>query len=87
MKENVDFSKCQFIKEYMWFYTYKDFCNNRKIIKKYFNEMDKNGKLFYMWYVYANINMDEIQKNKIWDYLNSDAIEYEMILMHNRRNF
>lgn len=83
--EKVDFSKCRFIKERMWFYTFQDFCDNRKIIKRYFNELDKDGKLFYMWYVYANINIDEMRKNRIWDYLNSDEVQYELLLVHNAR--
>lgn len=83
--EKVDFSKCRFIKERMWFYTFKDFCDNRKIIKRYFNELDRDGKLFYMWYVYANVNIDEMRKNRIWDYLNSDEVQYEMLLVHNAR--
>jgi DNA integrity scanning protein DisA with diadenylate cyclase activity len=83
--EKVDFSKCRFIKERMWFYTFQDFCDNRKIIKRYFNELDRDGKLFYMWYVYANVNIDEMRKNRIWDYLNSDEVQYEMLLVHNTK--
>lgn len=65
-----DFLSCKFINEYMKFYTYHDFCDNRKLIKSYFNKMTDNEKLFYKWYVYANIHMKLTYKNKIWDYLN-----------------
>ena len=85
MAENVDFSVREFIDENMWFFIYDDFCINRRVIKKFFKELDKNGKKFYMWYVYANIHLDENRKNKIWDYLNNDEPEYEMILLHNRK--
>lgn len=66
----VDFSKCRFIKENMWFFTYDDFCENRKVIKKMFQEMDRDGKLFYMYYIYSNVNMGLKFKHAIWDYLN-----------------
>lgn len=70
MNKEVDFSYCEFIRENMSFYTYYDFCDNRKIIKKIFKTMGKNEKLFYFWYIYANIHMDLVFKNAIWDYLN-----------------
>lgn len=70
MNETVDFSICEFIKDKMWFFTYYDFCDNRQSIRENFQEMSKNEKLFYKWYVYANIHMNETFKNAIWDYLN-----------------
>lgn len=70
MKNNIDFSQCEFISENMWFITYDEFCHNRRAIRRMFDSLDKNGKLFYMWYVYANVHMREYHKNAIWDYLN-----------------
>lgn len=70
MEKPIDFSVCEFIHENLNFYTYYDFCDNRKAIKRLFKELNKNAKLFYMWYVYANIHMNETFKNAIWDYLN-----------------
>ena len=70
MENKIDFSVCEFINENLSFYTYYDFCDNRKVIKKLFKNLNRNGKLFYMWYVYANIHMNETFKNAIWDYLN-----------------
>ena len=67
---NIDFSECEFINEVLRYYTYYDFCDNRQIIKKHYNKLSKSGKLFYKWYVYANIHMDLHYKNAIWDYLN-----------------
>lgn len=80
MAKNVDFSICRFIKENMWIYTYNDFCDNRKIIKKLFNELSEDGKLFYMWYLYSNINMNEYFKDAIWSYLNEyDPNGFELL--------
>lgn len=68
--KRIDFSQCEFIEENMQFMTYIDFCNNKYIIKHLFEQLDDNGKIFYKWYVYANIHMKETFKNAIWDYLN-----------------
>lgn len=70
MKTNVDFSICEFIEETMWFFTYYDFCDNRKQIKREFDKLTIQQKKFYKWYVYANIHMNETYKNYIWSYLN-----------------
>lgn len=67
--KDIDFKTCRFIEENMYFLTYNDFCDNRNIIKHLFQQLDKNGRLFYKWYVYANIHMNETYKNYIWDYL------------------
>ena len=67
-----DFKECQFIKKELCFLDYIEFCYNAKIIKMYYNELSKNGKIFYKWYVYANIHMDEKFKNIIWEFLNDD---------------
>lgn len=70
MKDNIDFSICDFIEEQMWFFTYYDFCDNRKQIKELFNSFTRQQKQFYKWYVYANIHMNETFKDRIWSYLN-----------------
>lgn len=80
MTKKVDFSVCEFINENMWFFTYNDFCENRFAIKKLFNELDRNGKIFYMYYVYANVRINEQLKNAIWDYLNEfDEKGFELL--------
>lgn len=85
--EEVDFSKCAFIKEYMQYYTYADFCKYCKVIKSYYESLDKNAKIFYKWYVYANIHMNETYKNAIWCYLNSnDPMTYADLLQLNRKS-
>ena len=70
MEKEIDFSECEFIDEEMKIYTYYDFCDNRKVIKRLFNELTRNGKKFYMWYIYSNTHMKLNFKNAIWDYLN-----------------
>lgn len=70
MEDLVDFSECEFISNTMKFYTYKDFRRNCFIIKSKFKNLSRNGKLFYMWYLYANTHMAYNSKSKIWDYLN-----------------
>lgn len=81
----VDFSVCEFINENMWFFTYEDFCNNRYAIKRLFKGLDKNGRRFYMWYVYANIRMDENHKNWIWDFLNEYDLNGIELLKHMKK--
>ena len=70
MKKDVDFSFCDFIEEYMWFFTYYDFCDNRHYLKRMFKTFNTNERIFYRYYVYSNIHMDIQYKNAIWDYLN-----------------
>ena len=79
MNEEFDFSICEFIKENMWFFTYYDFCDNSKGIKRMFSDLDKHQKQFYKWYVYSNIHMDLHYKNAIWDYLN-DYVDEKFLL-------
>lgn len=80
MKKEVDYSVCNFIESQMWFITYNDFCDRRKGIKRLFQNMTIDAQIFYKWYVYSNIHMDEYFKNAIWDYLNQNGIEYELEL-------
>lgn len=83
--EQYDFSICKFIDEEMWFFTYYDFCDNRHNIKQLFETLDKNQKLFYKWYIFANIHMNETYKNAIWDYLNQFEEYYEINLLNLKR--
>lgn len=69
---DFDFIECEFINDYMKFVTFKGFCDNAYVIKINFKSLNRNGKQFYKWYIYANIHMREFEKNKIWDYLNGD---------------
>ena len=76
----MDFSECRFIEEAMKYYTYFDFCDNRRTIRLLFNVLTEDGQLFYKWFVYANIHMNETYKNAIWDYLNGyDENGFELL--------
>lgn len=71
MKDS-DFKECWFIDSEMKFYSYKDFLRNAYAIKRLFDyTLQKNGKLFYKWFLYANIHLTMAQKNKAWDWLNN----------------
>ena len=83
----VDFSECKFIRREMQFYTYYDFCDNKSAIKRLFKGLSKNGKLFYMWYIYANIHMELFYKNAIWDYLNFEDEENEFRLIELKKQY
>lgn len=71
---DTDFSACSYIKDQMQFYTLKDFCDNCKRLKLLYLDLKPNAKIFYKWYVYANIHMNENCKNAIWNFLNSDDL-------------
>ena len=62
--------ECQFIDEALKFYTYEDFYRDKKTIKAMYRTLD--NKIFYKWFVYANINISLVQKDAIWEYLNGD---------------
>ena len=83
--EQYDFSICKFIDEKMWFFTYYDFCDNRHDIKQLFETLNNDQKLFYKWYIFANIHMNETYKNAIWDYLNQFEEYYEINLLNLKR--
>ena len=34
-----------------------------------------DNKIFYKWFVYANINISLVQKDAIWEYLNGDDLK------------
>lgn len=69
MKE-IDFSECEFIEQCMKFYSKRDFYKNAIIIKYLFKKLSRNGRIFYRYYVYANVNIGLKEKHIIWDYLN-----------------
>lgn len=72
---DTDFTYCSFIKNELCFLTYDEFCRNAKILQLFYEDMSKEEKIFYKWYVYANIHIDENGKNAIWEYLNSPTDE------------
>lgn len=82
LDNNKDFSDCKFINSEMKFYVFDDFYNMAWGIKRLFKtKLSKDGKQFYMWYVYSNTHISTNQKNAIWDFLN-DFINYEQLRNH-----
>jgi len=84
---DVDFSECRLIKEELCFLTYDEFCRYRKGIIKLFNQLSENGKLFYKYYIYANIHMKHTYKDAIWDYINIPNIKNEARLLKLKENY
>lgn len=74
-----DFLECEFIDKSMCFLTFYDFVRQSTRIKECFKSMTKNGRQFYMWYIYANIHMDEFYKGLCWDFLNDYATYGDLI--------
>lgn len=79
----TDFSECEFIHKEMTIYTFDDFYKDRYVIKKQFEQLTKNGKRFYMWYVFSNTHMSLTKKNAIWDYINDYKNDEELLLVKN----
>lgn len=73
--------ECQFIDEALKFYTYEDFYKDKKTIKAMYRTLE--NKIFYKWFVYANINMILVQKDAIWEYLNGD--DFKNLRAHLRK--
>lgn len=76
MTEN-DYLECRFIDIEMRFTTFESFLRDAKAIKRLYKAL--NHKLFYKWYVYANIHISLKRKNLMWSYLNDD-ITYEQFI-------
>ena len=79
---DVDFKECKVIKDCLCFLTFDEFCEYRKLIAKSFTELSKDGKLFYKFYVYANIHMELNYKDAIWSYVNFPTAENELNLIN-----
>lgn len=71
-----DFTECRFIKEELRFLFYNQFVKDCFIIKRGYNKLSNNGKIFYKYYVYAGINTTLGQKNAIWEFLNNEGMDY-----------
>lgn len=84
---DIDFATCDFIDKNMNYINYFDFCSNCYSIKAMYNQLTNLGKRFYKWYVYSNIHMEESYKNAIWNFLNSDEVEYYMELIDKKQKY
>lgn len=77
MMTEADYKECRFIDSEMRFTTYESFLEDARAIKRLYKAL--NHKLFYQWYVYANIHISLNRKNLMWSYLNDD-ISYETLV-------
>lgn len=77
--KDVDFTECKFIKEELRFLFLKDFCKDRFIIKKEYNKLSSNGKIFYKWFLYSNIYTNLYQKDCMWDFINGNITNKEFL--------
>lgn len=82
---DTDFKECRFIKNELRFLFYNDFCKGCYIIKRGYNKLTNEGKIFYKWFIYANIYTTLGQKNIIWEFLNNEGTEYyDNLLAHKK---
>ena len=71
-----EYKECRYIDNNLKFYTYRDFKRNAFFLRKLYDKLPH--KIFYMWYVYANIHLTMKQKNIAWAFLNHD-VGYEVL--------
>lgn len=76
-KKSIWYKNCEFIHDYMQFYSYQDFIEHRKEIVEVFTELDSTYRLMYQWYIWANPNINNKQKEIIWDVMCKNAIYNE----------
>lgn len=64
------YKACEFIIKEMQFYSVKDFWKQASDIKFYYEHSNYHVRQLYQWYVFANQNVSNQNKELIWDYLN-----------------
>jgi len=75
---------CDFIDARLQFINYNDFIERMGLIKKIYKRLTPKGIQFYKWYIYANVHMNRIYKDIIWDYLNGDKDDEYVLKMQKR---
>ena len=83
--QESDFKECKYIDTFLKFYTLEDFYKHRILIRSRYKALSTYAKMFYKWYVYANINMDQTQKNVVWEYLNNDTMPGIVLYQHTKQ--
>lgn len=71
-----EYKECKYIDNDLKFYTYRDFKRDAFYLRKLYDKLPH--KIFYKWYVYANIHLTMKQKNIAWAFLNHD-VGYEVL--------
>lgn len=59
-----------------------DFFKRRESIKELYISLDRRTKCIYKLYVYSRAYITEYWKNIIWDYLNDNVPEHEIVLAY-----
>ena len=71
-----EYKECRYIDNNLKFYTYRDFKRDAFYLRVLYDKLPH--KIFYKWYVYANIHLTMKQKNIAWAFLNHD-VGYEVL--------
>ena len=71
-----EYKECRYIDNDLKFYTYRDFKRDAFFLRVLYDKLPH--KIFYKWYVYANIHLTMKQKNIAWAFLNHD-VGYEVL--------
>lgn len=71
-----EYKECRYIDNNLKFYTYRDFKRDAFYLRKLYDKLPH--KIFYKWYIYANIHLTMKQKNIAWAFLNHD-VGYEVL--------
>ena len=66
-----EYKECRYIDNNLKFYTYRDFKRDAFYLRALYDKLEH--KLFYKWYVYANIHLTPKQKDIAWSFLNRDV--------------
>ena len=66
-----EYKECRYIDNDLKFYTYRDFKRNAFYLRALYDNL--KHKLFYRWYIYANIHLSIKQKDIAWSFLNHDV--------------
>ena len=71
-----EYKECRYIDNDLKFCTYRDFKKDAFYLRALYDKLPH--KIFYKWYVYANIHLTIKQKNIAWAFLNHD-VGYEVL--------
>lgn len=85
MMTELDFKECRYIDIEMRFTTFESFLEDAKAIKRMYRAL--THKIFYKWYVYANIHISLNRKNLMWSYLNDDLTYEKLVELSKGNNF
>lgn len=71
-----EYKECRYIDDQMKFYNFSDFKEDAYCLRTLYDRL--KNKLFYKWYIYANVHLSLKQKDIIWSFLNHD-IDYSVL--------